>query len=125
MDAQGKTLGRIAVGIANLLRGKDRPTFTPHVDTGSFVVVINAEKVRLTGAKMDQKIYYRHTGFIGGLKSATAKEMIDKKPEEVIKKAVAGMIPKNKLGRAIIKKLKVYAGPEHPHTAQGPVAMEF
>ncbi len=124
VDAADKPLGRLAVRIANVLRGKDKSHFTPHVDTGAFVIVVNAGKVKLTGAKMDQKIYYRHTGYIGHLKSATAREMLAKKPEEVIRKAVTGMLPKNRLSREIIKKLKVYAGPEHPHAAQKPVPLE-
>ncbi len=124
VNAEGKTLGRMAVRIANALRGKDKPTFTPHVDTGSFVIVINAEKVKLTGNKVEQKIYYRHTGWIGGLKTMTAKELLEKKPEDVLRKAVTGMLPKNKLGRAVIKKLKIYSGPEHPHVSQKPVPLE-
>jgi len=125
VDAEKMVLGRMAVRIANILRGKDKPTYTPHVDTGSFVVVINASKVKLTGNKLDQKIYYRHTGYIGNLKSATLREMLIKKPEEVIKKAVVRMLPKNKLSQASIKKLKVYPGPDHPHAAQKPVTLEF
>ncbi|HJM82264.1 MAG TPA: 50S ribosomal protein L13 [Nitrospinota bacterium] len=124
IDAKGQTLGKIAVLAANVLRGKDKATYTPHVDTGSFVVVINAEKAKLSGNKLDQKIYYRHTGYIGGLKSATAREMLAKKPDEVIVKAVKGMLPKNRLSNAMIKKLKVYAGPQHPHAAQRPFQME-
>ncbi|MBI4829383.1 MAG: 50S ribosomal protein L13 [Nitrospinae bacterium] len=124
VDAAGKTLGRMSVKIANALRGKDRPTFTPHVDTGAFVIVVNAAKVKLTGKKMDRKIYHRHTGFVGGLRSATAREMIERKPEEVIREAVTGMLPKNKLNRAIIKKLKIYAGEAHPHEAQLPTPLE-
>lgn len=125
IDAQKMILGRMAVRIANILRGKDKPTYTPHVDTGSFVVVINASKVKLTGNKLDQKIYYKHTGYIGHLRSATLREMLTKKPEEVIKKAVIRMLPKNKLSQASIKKLKVYPGPDHPHEAQQPVTLEF
>lgn len=125
MDAEKMILGRMSVQIANLLRGKDKPTYTPHVDTGSFVVVINASKVQLTGKKLDQKIYYKHTGYIGNMKSATLREMLDKKPEEVIKKAVIRMLPKNKLSQASIKKLKIYPGPDHPHAAQKPVALEL
>lgn len=124
VDADGKTLGRMAVQIANALRGKNRPEYTPHVDTGDFVVVINAEKVKLTGAKLEQKIYYRHTGYVGHLRSATAREMLEKKPEEVIMHAVRGMLPKNKLSQAMLKKLKVYRGPDHPHAAQKPAALE-
>ncbi len=125
IDAEKMILGRMAVQIANILRGKDKPTYTPHVDTGSFVVVINAAKVKLTGNKLDQKIYYKHTGYIGHLRSATLREMLTKKPEEVIKKAVIRMLPKNKLSQASIKKLKVYPGPDHPHEAQQPVTLEF
>lgn len=125
IDAEKMILGRMAVRIANILRGKDKPTYTPHVDTGSFVVVINAAKVKLTGNKLDQKIYYKHTGYIGHLRSATLREMLTKKPEEVIKKAVIRMLPKNKLSQASIKKLKVYPGPDHPHEAQQPVTLEF
>ena len=124
VDAEGKSLGRIASRIANALRGKDQPTFTPHVDTGSFVIVINAEKVKLTGNKLDQKVYYRHSGRIGSLKSMTARELLEKKPEQVIIRAVKGMLPKNRLSGAVIKKLKVYAGSEHPHVSQQPVPME-
>ncbi|HEB71666.1 MAG TPA: 50S ribosomal protein L13 [Nitrospirae bacterium] len=125
VDAEKMILGRMAVRIANILRGKDKPTYTPHVDTGSFVVVINASKVKLTGNKLDQKIYYKHTGYIGSLKSATLREMLEKKPEEVIKKAVIRMLPKNKLSQASIKKLKIYPGSDHPHAAQQPVTLEF
>lgn len=127
VDADGKTLGRIATHIANALRGKDKPTFTPHVDTGAFVVVVNAEKVRMTGAKLDQKIYYRHSTKVGQLKSTTAREMLVKKPDEVIYQAVKGMLPGNRLSRALLKKLKIFAGsgPEHGFKSQNPVAMEF
>lgn len=124
-DAEKLVLGRMSVRIANILRGKDKPTYTPHVDTGSFVIVINASKVKLTGKKLDQKIYYKHTGYIGNMKSATLREMLEKKPEEVIKKAVIRMLPKNKLSQASIKKLKIYPGPDHPHAAQKPVTLEF
>jgi len=124
VDADGKILGRMAVKVANVLRGKDKPSYTPHVDTGAFVVIVNAEKIKLTGAKLDQKIYYRPTGFIGNLKSETAREALTKKPEEVVKHAIAGMLPKNRLGRAIIEKLKIYAGPAHPHTGQRPAPLE-
>jgi large subunit ribosomal protein L13 len=124
VDAKGKVLGRLATDVANVLRGKDQPIFTPHVDTGDFVVVVNAEKVKLTGKKLDDKIYYHHTRYPGGLKSTTAKDLLQKKPEEVIKRAVRGMLPKNRLGRQIIKKLKVYPGPEHPHQAQNPQLLE-
>ncbi|MGK7346814.1 MAG: 50S ribosomal protein L13 [Candidatus Nitrospinota bacterium M3_3B_026] len=125
VDAEGKVLGRLAAQVANILRGKDRPTFTPHVDTGSFVVVVNAEKVKLTGAKLDQKVYYRHSGYIGSLKSITARELLSKNPERIVVNAVRGMLPKNRLSRQVIKKLKVYAGPEHPHAAQKPVPLEM
>ncbi len=120
IDAEGKTLGRIATEIATLLRGKHKPEYTPHVDTGDFVVVINAEKVRLSGNKLSQKMYYRHSGYYGNLRSFTAREMLEKHPEELIKHAVKGMLPKNTLGRHMFKKLKVYAGSEHPHEAQQP-----
>lgn len=125
VDATDVPLGKLGVVVANMLRGKDRPTFTPHTDTGAFVVVTNAAKVKLTGDKLDQKIYYRHSGYIGNLKSATAREMLEKKPEEVINLAVWGMMPKNKLSRAQMKKLKVYAGAEHPHEAQNPATKEI
>lgn len=125
VDAAGQTLGRLASEIAKILRGKHKPTFTPHVDTGDFVIVVNAEKVELTGKKLDQKKYYHHSGYPGGLKETTYRKLMDKKPELVIEKAVKGMIPHNKLGRQIIKKLKVYAGPDHPHQAQQPKELEF
>ncbi|MBI5816414.1 MAG: 50S ribosomal protein L13 [Nitrospinae bacterium] len=125
VDADGKVLGRIASKIADILRGKNRPTFTPHVDTGDFVVVINADKVKLTGAKLDQKIYYNHTGFFGHLKSATAREVMAKNSAKLIYEAVEGMLPKNRLSRQLIKKLKVYAGPQHPHAAQQPSTVEM
>ncbi len=125
VDADGVSLGRMAVKIANTLRGKDKAVFTPHVDTGSFVVVINAEKVGLTGRKIDQKIYYRHSGYIGSLKSATAREMLESKPDQVIRKAVERMLPKNRLSRQLMEKLKVYSGPAHPHEAQKPKPLEI
>ena len=125
VDAEGKVLGRLVTEIANILRGKNKPVYTPHVDTGDFVVVINAEKVKLTGKKLIQKVYYRHSGYIGGLKSITAKELLEKKPEEVIQHAVKGMLPKNRLGRAMFKKLKVYKGAEHPHEAQQPIPLSL
>ncbi|MDH5638791.1 MAG: 50S ribosomal protein L13, partial [Nitrospinota bacterium] len=109
----------------DVLRGKNKPTFTPHVDTGAFVVVINADKVALSGKKQDQKIYYRHSGYLGSLKSVSAREMLSKKPEEVLRHAVKGMLPKNKLADQIILKLKIYAGDEHPHVAQNPTALEL
>lgn len=120
VDADGKVLGRLATEVAVLLRGKNKPSFAAHVDTGDFVVVINAEKVRVTGNKLEEKMYYHHSQYPGGLREQTLKEVLAKKPEEVIEKAVQGMIPKNTLGRAIIKKLKVYKGPAHPHEAQNP-----
>jgi large subunit ribosomal protein L13 len=120
VDAEGQTLGRLATRIADTLRGKDKPQFTPHVDTGDFVVVVNAEKVAVTGKKLDDKMYHRHSGYPGGLHSRTLREQLERRPEEVIRKAVKGMLPRNRLGRAQIRKLKIYAGPEHPHTAQAP-----
>ncbi|MCB9764863.1 MAG: 50S ribosomal protein L13 [Alphaproteobacteria bacterium] len=120
IDAEDLVLGRMATRIATVLRGKHKPIFTPHVDTGDFVVVVNAGKVRLTGRKLDQKEYYRYSGYFGSLKRNTAAEVIEKDPERMIRQAVKGMLPKNRLGRALIKKLKVYAGPEHPHQAQQP-----
>jgi large subunit ribosomal protein L13 len=125
VDAEGQTLGRLATQIAEVLRGKRKPTYTPHVDTGDFVVVVNAEKVVVTGSKRTQKIYYRHSGYPGGIKSRTFDEMIEKKPEDVIRLAVKGMLPKNRLARKQLTKLKVYAGPEHPHEAQKPTPMEI
>ncbi|NMB12196.1 MAG: 50S ribosomal protein L13 [Firmicutes bacterium] len=120
VDAEGKVLGRLAAEIATIIRGKHKPQFTPHMDTGDFVIVINAEKVKLTGKKREQKTYYWHTGYPGGLRSQTVDVLLEKKPEEVIRKAVWGMMPKNSLSRNQMKKLKVYAGPEHPHMAQMP-----
>src|SRR5688572_11305008 len=125
VDAEGKTLGRLATQIADALRGKRKPEYTPHVDTGDFVIVINAEKISVTGKKLTDKKYYRHSGYPGGLKSRTLAEMLDRRPEEVIRKAVKGMLPRNRLSRRQITKLKVYAGPEHPHAAQQPVPMEI
>lgn len=125
VDATDKTLGRLATEVATLLRGKHKPEYTPHVDTGDFVVVINAEKVRLTGNKWKDKIYYRHTGYTGGLKETTASEMLQKHPTRLIEFAVRGMLPKTSLGRKQGKKLKVYAGSEHPHTAQQPEVYEL
>jgi large subunit ribosomal protein L13 len=125
VDAQGKVLGRLASRIAAILRGKHKPTFTPHVDGGDFVVVVNAEKVRLTGRKLQEKVYYWHTGYPGGIKSATAAQMLERKPEWVIQKAVQRMLPKNPLGRRMLRKLKVYRGPEHPHAAQQPQPLEL
>ena len=123
VDASGKVLGRLSTEIANILRGKHRPTFTPNQDTGDFVVVINAEKVEMTGKKWDQKNYYRHSEWFGGIKTTSAKVMREKDPTYIITEAVKGMLPKNKLSRHIINKLKVYAGPEHPHQAQKPAAL--
>jgi large subunit ribosomal protein L13 len=120
LDANGAVLGRFASQVAQRLRGKHNPLFTPHVDTGDWVIVINADKIVLTGRKMDRKIYYRHSGYIGGLKETNAKELLEKKPEELVRLAVKGMLPKNKLGRKLFKKLKVYAGEKHPHEAQQP-----
>src|ERR671935_2203005 len=120
VDADGQTLGRLATLVADTLRGKRKPTFTPHVDTGDFVVVVNAEKIAVTGNKLDQKRYYRHSGYPGGLRSRTLREQLERRPEEVLRKAVKGMLPKNRLARQPINKLKIYAGPEHPHEAQSP-----
>lgn len=125
VNADGKVLGRIATEIARYLRGKHKPTFCNFQDNGDFIVVVNAEKVHLSGTKWDDKTYYRHTGFIGGIKSQTAKEVREKKPEELIRMAVKGMLPKNKLGRAQLKKLKIYAGSEHPHQAQQPEQLDI
>ena len=125
VNADGKVLGRLATEIAILLRGKNKPQFAAHVDTGDFVVVINAEKIQVTGNKMEDKKYYSHSQYPGGLKTQSLKDLLNKKPEEVIKKAVWGMIPKNKLGRAVYKKLKVYKGPVHPHEAQNPLEYRF
>ncbi len=125
VDAEGQTLGRLATQIADSLRGKRKPTYTPHVDTGDFVVVVNAEKIRVTGDKLAQKTYWRHSGYPGGIKSRSLQEMLDRRPEEVIRKAVKGMLPRNRLARQQRTKLKVYAGPEHPHEAQQPKPMEI
>ena len=120
IDAQDQILGRLATRVATILRGKNKPIFTNHVDTGDFVIIVNAEKVRLTGNKLDAKMYYRHSGYPGGIKGMTAREMLVRKPEQVIKIAVKGMLPKNRLASQVITKLKVYAGPDHPHKAQQP-----
>lgn len=120
IDAKDAVLGRLAVKIATFLRGKNKPIFTPNVDTGDFIIVINADKVKLTGNKLDQKIYYRHSGYPGGLKSETARELLSRNPEKLITDAVWGMLPKGRLGRDLLKKLKVYRGSEHPHSAQKP-----
>jgi len=125
VDAEGAVLGRLATQIASRLRGKHNPMFTPHVDTGDWVIVVNADKVTLTGRKWDQKSYHRHSGYIGGLKSITARKLKEKRPEDLIRFAVKGMLPKNRLGRKLFKKLKVYSGPEHPHAAQQPETLEF
>jgi large subunit ribosomal protein L13 len=124
VDAEGQTLGRLATRIADTLRGKRKPEYTPHVDTGDFVVVVNAEKIHVTGNKLEQKMYWRHSGYPGGIKSRTLAEMLDRRPEEVIRKAVKGMLPRNRLARKQLTKLKVYAGPDHPHAAQKPTPME-
>ena len=120
VDAEGQTLGRLATQIADRLRGKGKPQFTPHVDTGDFVIVVNAEKIQVTGNKLDEKMYYKHSGYPGGLRERTLREQLDRQPTEVLRKAVKGMLPRNKLGRAQLTKLKIYAGPEHPHEAQAP-----
>ncbi len=125
VDAEGKTLGRLASQIAALLRGKHKPTYNPSADTGDFVIVVNAAKIHVTGQRLDQKKYYTHSGYQGGLKERTLRQMLEKKPEQVIYLAVRGMLPKNVLGRKMIKKLKVYAGPDHPHAAQGPEPLEI
>lgn len=125
VDAEGKTLGRLATRLADLLRGKGKPEYTPHIDTGDFVVVINAEKIRVTGDKMNSKRYWRHSGYPGGIRSRTLAEMLEKQPEEVIRKAVKGMMPRNSLARKQLLKLKVYAGPDHPHEAQKPETLEI
>jgi large subunit ribosomal protein L13 len=120
VDAEGQTLGRLATQIADRLRGKGKPTFTHHIDTGDFVVVVNAETIAVTGKKLDQKIYYRHSGYPGGLRERTLRVQLDRFPTEVLRKAVRGMLPRNRLGRQQLTKLKIYTGPEHPHTAQEP-----
>jgi len=125
VDAKDKTLGRLASKIAVLLMGKHKPTYTPHVDCGDFVVVINADKIRLTGAKWEKKLYYWHSGYLGGLKSRTAKQMLERKPEYLLWHAVRGMLPKNNLARRMLKKLKIYAGETHPHAAQKPEPIEI
>ena len=125
VDAQGKVLGRLASRIAMVLRGKNKPTFTPHLDTGDFVVVVNAAQVQLTGRKLDNKMYYRHSGFTGGLKTVSARGLLQKKPTDLLRHAVRGMLPKNSLGRQLLKKLKIYPGGEHPHQAQEPVALTW
>ncbi len=124
-DANGAVLGRLATQVAQRLRGKHNPLYTPHADTGDWVIVINADKIALTGRKMDRKIYYRHSGYIGGLKQITAKHLLEKKPEELVRLAVKGMLPKNRLGRKLFKKLKVYSGDAHPHEAQQPEVLKL
>ena len=124
VDAEGRTLGRLATEIATLLRGKNKPQYTPHVDTGDFVVVVNAERVAVTGKKAEQKVYRRHTQRPGGLKEVSYEQMLERKPEEILRKAVRGMMPKTRLGRQQFRKLKLYAGPEHPHEAQNPQPYE-
>ena len=124
VDAEGRTLGRLATQIAEVLRGKGKPQYTPHIDTGDFVVVVNAEKVRVTGNKLEQKVYYRHSGYPGGLRERTLAEQLARRPEEVLRRAVRGMLPKNRLAAAQLRKLRIYAGPDHPHAAQNPVTLE-
>src|ERR671911_1307370 len=124
VDAAGHNLGRLSTQIADALRGKRKPTYTPHVDTGDFVVVVNAEKISVTGAKRQEKLYHRHSGYPGGLKTRTLNDMLERRPEEVIRLAVRGMLPKNRLGRKQLTKLKIYAGPDHPHEAQKPEPLE-
>ena len=125
VDAEGQTLGRLSAEIAKVLRGKNKPVFTPHIDTGDYVVVVNAAKVKVTGKKLDQKVYYHHSDYVGGMKETTLREMMAKKPEAVIEMAVKGMLPKGPLGRTMIKKLHVYAGPEHEQQAQKPEVLEI
>lgn len=125
VDAEGKTLGRLSTEIARILRGKHKPSYTPHVDTGDYVIVINADKVRVTGKRLDQKMYYRHSGYMGGLTTIPLRRMLETHPERVIEHAVKGMLPKNRLGRQMYKKLKVYASPDHPHQAQQPQPLEL
>ena len=125
VDAEGQTLGRLATRIADKLRGKGKPEYTPHVDTGDFVIVVNAEKIHVTGNKLDQKRYYRHSGYPGGLKSRPLRDELQRRPTEVLRKAVKGMLPRNRLARAQLRKLKIYAGPEHPHEAQSPEMLEL
>ncbi len=124
VDAESKTLGRLATQIADVLRGKGKAAYTPHVDTGDFVIVVNAEKIHVTGQKLDQKLYYKHSGYPGGLHTRTLREQLARRPEEVLRKAVRGMLPKNRLASAQLRKLKIYAGPEHPHAAQNPEPLQ-
>jgi large subunit ribosomal protein L13 len=125
VNAEGKVLGRLATELAKILKGKNKPTYTPHVDTGDFVIVVNAGKVTLTGKKMKDKIYYHHTGYPGGIKEMNAEKLLAKKPTEMIRMAVRGMLPKNSLGRQMLRKLKIYGGPNHPHDAQKPISLEI
>ena len=125
VDATGYTLGRLASEVAKVLRGKNKPIFTPHIDTGDYVIIVNAEKIKVTGKKLDQKIYYHHSDYVGGMKEPTLREMLAKKPEKVVELAVKGMLPKGPLGREMFTKLHVYAGAEHPHTAQKPEVLTF
>lgn len=125
VDAEGMVLGRLATEVARILRGKHKPTYTPHADCGDFVVIVNADKLQLTGNKLRDKLYYRHSGYLGGIKSLTAGEMVDKNPARVIELAIKGMLPRGPLGRQMLKKLKVYAGPDHPHAAQQPKHIEL
>ena len=125
VDATGYTLGRLASEVAKVLRGKNKPVFTPHIDTGDYVIIVNAEKIKVTGKKLDQKIYYHHSDYVGGMKETTLREMLAKKPEKVVELAVKGMLPKGPLGREMFTKLHVYAGAEHPHTAQKPEVLTF
>ena len=125
VDATGYTLGRLASEVAKVLRGKNKPIFTPHIDTGDYVIVVNAEKIKVTGKKLDQKVYYHHSEYVGGMKETTLREMLAKKPEKVVELAVKGMLPKGPLGREMFTKLHVYAGAEHPHTAQKPEVLTF
>ena len=125
VDADGQTLGRLASEVAKVLRGKNKPIYTPHIDTGDYVIVVNADKVKVTGKKLDQKIYYRHSEYVGGMKETTLREMMAKKPEKVVELAVKGMLPKGPLGRQMYTKLHVYAGAEHPHAAQKPEVLTF
>jgi large subunit ribosomal protein L13 len=125
VNAEGKVLGRLSTELAKILKGKNKPTYTPHIDTGDFVVVVNAGKVTLTGKKMKDKVYYHHTGYPGGIKEMNAEKLLAKKPTEMIRIAVKGMLPKNSLGRQMMRKLKIYAGPNHPHEAQKPTPLEL
>jgi large subunit ribosomal protein L13 len=125
VDAEGKILGRLATQIADVLRGKRKPTYTPHVDVGDFVIVVNAEKIAVTGKKLEDKRYWRHSGYPGGIRARTLGDLLEKRPEEVIRKAVKGMLPRNRLARQQLSKLKVYAGPDHPHRAQKPEQLEI